>query len=111
MFDEIAALQQEFKLKRTQVENTVKLIDEGKFVMLTISLVYAFVTCFYIGFMIGIFSAIYFVIVFIVAMLGFIPIFLPLLAVLVTVAGMKLAMPALQSRLPNAAAYSQEAQG
>ncbi|MCM1333976.1 MAG: YfhO family protein [Bacteroides sp.] len=37
-----------------------KLIDEGKFVMLTISLVYAFVTCFYIGFMIAIFSAIYF---------------------------------------------------
>ncbi len=37
-----------------------KLMDEGKFVMLTISLVYAFVTCFYIGFMIAIFSAIYF---------------------------------------------------
>ncbi len=37
-----------------------KLIDEGKFIMLTISLVYAFVTCFYIGYMIGIFSAIYF---------------------------------------------------
>ena len=37
-----------------------KLIDEGKFIMLTISLVYAFVTCFYIGFMIGIFSAVYF---------------------------------------------------
>lgn len=37
-----------------------KLLDEGKFVMLTISLVYAFVTCFYIGFMIGIFSALYF---------------------------------------------------
>ncbi len=37
-----------------------KLIDEGKFVMCTISLVYAFVTCFYIGFMIAIFSAIYF---------------------------------------------------
>lgn len=37
-----------------------KLMDEGKFVMLTISLVYAFVTCFYIGFMIAIFSALYF---------------------------------------------------
>ena len=37
-----------------------KLMDEGKFIMLTVSLVYAFVTCFYIGFMIGIFSAIYF---------------------------------------------------
>lgn len=37
-----------------------KLIDEGRFVMCTISLVYAFVTCFYIGYMIGIFSAIYF---------------------------------------------------
>ncbi len=37
-----------------------KLMDDGKFIMLTISLVYAFVTCFYIGFMIGIFSAIYF---------------------------------------------------
>lgn len=37
-----------------------KLMDEGKFIMLTISLVYAFVTCFYIGYMIGIFSAIYF---------------------------------------------------
>ena len=37
-----------------------KLIDEGKFIMLTIALVYAFTTCFYIGFMIGIFSAIYF---------------------------------------------------
>ncbi len=37
-----------------------KLIDEGKFIMCTISLVYAFVTCFYIGFMIAIFSAIYF---------------------------------------------------
>lgn len=37
-----------------------KLIDEGKFIMLTISLVYAFVTCFYIGYMIAIFSAIYF---------------------------------------------------
>jgi len=37
-----------------------KLIDEGKFAMCTISLVYAFVTCFYIGFMIAIFSAIYF---------------------------------------------------
>ena len=37
-----------------------KLIDEGKFVMCVISLVYAFVTCFYIGFMIAIFSAIYF---------------------------------------------------
>lgn len=37
-----------------------KLMDEGKFIMLTISLVYAFVTCFYIGFMIAIFSAIYF---------------------------------------------------
>ncbi len=37
-----------------------KLMDEGKFIMLVISLVYAFVTCFYIGFMIGIFSAIYF---------------------------------------------------
>ncbi|MBO5378332.1 MAG: YfhO family protein [Ruminiclostridium sp.] len=37
-----------------------KLIDEGKFVMCTLSLVYAFVTCFYIGFMIAIFSAIYF---------------------------------------------------
>ncbi len=37
-----------------------KLIDEGRFIMLTISLVYAFTTCFYIGFMIGIFSAIYF---------------------------------------------------
>lgn len=37
-----------------------KLIDEGKFIMLTVSLVYAFVTCFYIGFMIAIFSAIYF---------------------------------------------------
>lgn len=37
-----------------------KLLDEGKFIMLTISLVYAFVTCFYIGYMIGIFSAIYF---------------------------------------------------
>ena len=36
------------------------LIDKGRFVMLTISLVYAFVTCFYIGYMIGIFSAIYF---------------------------------------------------
>ncbi|MBP5604599.1 MAG: YfhO family protein, partial [Ruminiclostridium sp.] len=36
------------------------LIDRGRFVMLTISLVYAFVTCFYIGYMIGIFSAIYF---------------------------------------------------
>ncbi len=29
MFDEILALQQEFGLKRTQAENTVKLIDEG----------------------------------------------------------------------------------
>ena len=37
-----------------------KLIDSGKFMMCTISLVYAFVTCFYIGYMIGIFSAIYF---------------------------------------------------
>ncbi|MBR4112130.1 MAG: YfhO family protein [Ruminiclostridium sp.] len=37
-----------------------KLIDEGKFVMCTLSLVYAFVTCFYIGFMVAIFSAIYF---------------------------------------------------
>lgn len=37
-----------------------KLIDDGKFIMLTVSLVYAFVTCFYIGFMIAIFSAIYF---------------------------------------------------
>ncbi len=37
-----------------------KLIDEGKFTMCVISLVYAFVTCFYIGFMIAIFSAIYF---------------------------------------------------
>ena len=37
-----------------------KLMDEGKFIMLTISLVYAFVTCFYIGFMIAIFSAVYF---------------------------------------------------
>lgn len=37
-----------------------KLIDDGKFIMLVISLVYAFVTCFYIGFMIAIFSAIYF---------------------------------------------------
>ncbi len=37
-----------------------KLMDEGKFVMLTIALVYAFVTCFYIGFMIAIFSAVYF---------------------------------------------------
>lgn len=37
-----------------------KLLDEGRFVMLTVSLVYAFVTCFYIGFMIGIFSAVYF---------------------------------------------------
>ena len=37
-----------------------KLIDEGRFMMCTISLVYAFVTCFYIGYMIGIFSAIYF---------------------------------------------------
>lgn len=37
-----------------------KLIDEGKFIMLTVSLAYAFVTCFYIGFMIAIFSAIYF---------------------------------------------------
>lgn len=37
-----------------------KLMDEGKFIMLTISLVYAFVTCFYIGFMIAIFSALYF---------------------------------------------------
>ncbi len=37
-----------------------KLLDEGKFIMLTNSLVYAFVTCFYIGFMIAIFSAIYF---------------------------------------------------
>ncbi len=37
-----------------------KLMDEGKFIMLTIALVYAFVTCFYIGFMIAIFSAIYF---------------------------------------------------
>lgn len=37
-----------------------ELIDNGKFIMCTISLVYAFVTCFYIGFMIGIFSAIYF---------------------------------------------------
>lgn len=37
-----------------------KLIDEGKFIILTISLVYAFVTCFYIGYMIAIFSAIYF---------------------------------------------------
>lgn len=38
-----------------------KLIDEGRFVMATLSLVYAFVTCFYIGFMIAIFSAIYFI--------------------------------------------------
>ena len=38
-----------------------KLIDEGKFVMAVISLVYAFVTCFYIGFMIAIFSALYFI--------------------------------------------------
>ncbi len=38
-----------------------KLIDDGKFIMLTISLTYAFVTCFYIGYMIGIFSAIYFI--------------------------------------------------
>ena len=38
-----------------------KLMYEGKFVMLVISLVYAFVTCFYIGFMIAIFSAIYFI--------------------------------------------------
>ncbi len=37
-----------------------KLIDDGRFIMCTISLVYAFVTCFYIGYMIGIFSAIYF---------------------------------------------------
>ena len=37
-----------------------ELIDNGKFMMCTISLVYAFVTCFYIGYMIGIFSAIYF---------------------------------------------------
>lgn len=37
-----------------------KLIDEGRFVMTVLSLVYAFVTCFYIGFMIAIFSAIYF---------------------------------------------------
>lgn len=37
-----------------------KLIDEGKFIMCTLSLVYAFVTCFYIGYMIGIFSAFYF---------------------------------------------------
>ena len=37
-----------------------KFIDSGKFIMLTIALVYAFVTCFYIGYMIGIFSAIYF---------------------------------------------------
>lgn len=37
-----------------------KLMDEGKFIMLTVSLVYAFVTCFYIGYMIGIFSAVYF---------------------------------------------------
>ena len=29
MYNEIAALQQEFNLKKTQVENTVKLIDEG----------------------------------------------------------------------------------
>ncbi|MBQ8613821.1 MAG: YfhO family protein [Ruminiclostridium sp.] len=38
-----------------------KLMDEGRFIILTISLVYAFVTCFYIGFMIAIFSAIYFI--------------------------------------------------
>lgn len=38
-----------------------KLIDEGKFVMVTLSLVYAFVTCFYIGYMIGIFAAVYFI--------------------------------------------------
>ncbi len=37
-----------------------KLIDNGKFIMCTVALVYAFVTCFYIGYMIGIFSAIYF---------------------------------------------------
>ena len=37
-----------------------ELIDNGKFMMCTISLVYAFVTCFYIGYMIGIFAAIYF---------------------------------------------------
>ena len=37
-----------------------QLIDKGRFMMCTISLVYAFVTCFYIGYMIGIFSAIYF---------------------------------------------------
>ena len=37
-----------------------ELIDNGKFIMCTISLVYAFVTCFYIGYMIGIFAAIYF---------------------------------------------------
>ncbi|MBQ9518920.1 MAG: RNA-binding transcriptional accessory protein, partial [Firmicutes bacterium] len=29
MFDEILTLQQEFSLRKTQVENTVKLIDEG----------------------------------------------------------------------------------
>ncbi|MBO6228952.1 MAG: YfhO family protein [Ruminiclostridium sp.] len=37
-----------------------ELIDNGRFIMCTVSLVYAFVTCFYIGYMIGIFSAIYF---------------------------------------------------
>lgn len=37
-----------------------ELIDNGKFIMVTIALSYAFITCFYIGFMIGIFSAIYF---------------------------------------------------
>ncbi|MBR5089096.1 MAG: YfhO family protein, partial [Ruminiclostridium sp.] len=37
-----------------------QLVDKGRFIMCTISLVYAFTTCFYIGYMIGIFSAIYF---------------------------------------------------
>ena len=38
-----------------------RFLDRGRFKMLILSLVYAFVTCFYIGYMIGLFTGIYFV--------------------------------------------------
>ncbi|MCM1298106.1 MAG: YfhO family protein [[Eubacterium] siraeum] len=38
-----------------------KFIDKGKFRLLVVSWVYAFVTCFYIGFMLAIFSIIYYI--------------------------------------------------
>ncbi len=37
-----------------------RFIDKGRFRLLTLAWVYAFVTCFYIGFMLGIFSVIYY---------------------------------------------------